>query len=232
LVELMLVVVIIGILVMIAIPRISTSVQAAKLNTDKANVRILNGATAAYRTQNSSEYVSVFMTAADDEAKIQTLVDSEYILEMIETKSEDALFAWNSEQQLWYLLIDEEPVMLTQFGNTFMDIAEGFIKVIVDNYEANGRYGRTWGDYRFTDLGLEPDEWDEAYSHYQFRPSGSDLLVTPEEGFTPSVETISGEVKTVYANYNIIYDAETGKWYYHSVKPENEIDINTLQLNP
>jgi hypothetical protein len=139
---------------------------------------------------------------------------------------------WNIDQQIWYLYVDSEPVMLTQFGNTFIEVAQGFIDTIIEHYEESGSYGRTWGDYRYSDLGIDPEDWEDAFSHYVFRPSGSDLLVTPEEGFTPTVELVTGEVKTVYSHYNIIYDVETAKWYYHSVSPENEVDIDTLQLVP
>ncbi len=233
LIELSIVIVILGILVLLAIPRINGAVEIARLNTDKANVRILNGATSAYRIENYTiGGEDVFSGLTTDAARIQELVDSSFILETIVTMSEDAKIIWNVDQQIWYLYINSEPVMLTQFGNTFMEVAQGFIDTIIKNYEENGSYGRTWGDYRFTDLGIDPDDWDEAFSHYEFRPSGSDLLVTPEEGFTPSVKLITGEVKTVYTNYNIIYDVETEKWYYRAVSPENEVDINTLQLVP
>jgi len=232
LVELMTVIAVIAILVLIAIPTFGGAMEKAALNTDKANVRILNGATSAYRIESKNAGGDVFSGISSDDDRIMTLVDNGYILQMIETKSEDAYFKWEISQQIWYLFIDSAPVMLTPFGNTFEDITERFIEIILENYEENGSYGRTWGDYRYTDLGIDPEEWETAITHFIYRPSGSQLLVTPEEGFTPTVETIFGEVRTVYDNYNIIYDTITEKWYWHSIKPENEIDISTLQLVP
>jgi len=46
---------------------------------------------------------------------------------------------------------------LTIYGDTFSEITPNIISDIQDNFEEYGSYGRTWGDYRYTDLGLETE---------------------------------------------------------------------------
>ncbi len=69
LVELMVVVVIIGILVAIAIPIFSGIQETARENTDEANARILNGATAMWMAETGKDMDAVtmdFLTDGDD----------------------------------------------------------------------------------------------------------------------------------------------------------------------
>lgn len=53
---------------------------------------------------------------------------------------------------------------MTPLGNTFTDISEGMIGLIQAYYDKYGRYPRSFGDYIFTDIGLNPDSTGSASS--------------------------------------------------------------------
>jgi hypothetical protein len=103
---------------------------------------------------------------------------------------------------------------------------------IMQKKEADtGSYGRTWGDYRYTDLGLDPADWSKPINHIYYRPSGEDLLITPEQGYTIVVNDLNGNEKNLHSslNWNLVYSEKDGQWYYHSIKEENKIDISALK---
>jgi type II secretion system protein G len=65
LIELVVVVAILGILAAVAIPRVTGSLEKAKINTDKANLRIINNAIELYNAEKGSypsETLTTFKT--------------------------------------------------------------------------------------------------------------------------------------------------------------------------
>jgi len=148
---------------------------------------------------------------------------------------EFGLLGWTSTEDDPYIvrpLSDAAP--LTSLGSTFTDISGGMISRIQEFYEQNDRYPRSWGDYRFTDIGLDPEEWGEPVDHVYYGPGGTRISVEPEAGWAIEVEDLGGEthVLTESLHWNIWYDMETQAWYYHDIEPGNEIDIDTMQVRP
>jgi len=121
---------------------------------------------------------------------------------------------------------------LTSLGSTFEEIFSAIISLMETLVMETGKYGRTWGDYRYTDLGLDPEEWSEAIDHIYYKPSGSTLLIEPEDGYTFIVTDSDGNTRELSStlNWNLIYDDSDGNWYYHTVDEDNIIDISTLQV--
>ncbi|MDD2217981.1 MAG: hypothetical protein PHX63_06075 [Eubacteriales bacterium] len=104
---------------------------------------------------------------------------------------------------------------------------------LIDQYFIdNGHYGRTWGDYRYTDIGLDLEDWENPVLHIYFKPTGNILRISPEEGYKLVVIDSFGMIRTLsYSlNWDLIYNASDGKWYYHSISENNIIDINTLDI--
>jgi len=122
--------------------------------------------------------------------------------------------------------------MLTPLGSTFSEITGSIIDLIQDFYDANNRYPRTWGDYVYTDIGLDPDDWDEAYDHIYYSPGGNRVSVKPEAGYVMEVKDTSGVLKILKpdSNWSLVYSMANAKWYYKAVDPLNEIDISTLEV--
>ena len=122
---------------------------------------------------------------------------------------------------------ETETEELTSLGSTFTEISLAMITLM----EALG-YGRTWGDYRYTDLGLDPEEWAEAIDHIYYKPGGSTLAIEPEDGYTFIVTDSGSDTRELSStlNWNLIYNDLDGNWYYHYIDEDNIIDISTLQV--
>lgn len=119
---------------------------------------------------------------------------------------------------------------LTSLGSTFKEITSGMIDLIKQFYEKNGRYPRTWGDYVFTDIGLDPAEWQKAYDGIIYTPGGNRIKIEPAEGYEMTVTGIDGEQKVLTSdlNWNIWYDMKTEAWYYKKIESGSEVNIDTL----
>jgi len=232
LIELIIVITILGILVMIAVPRFFSIIEKSKIATDKANLRILNTATIYYGLTKTITNEDIFDGITSDEERMQILVDENHLNRIIEPKQKNASFKWDVQNQIWRLYINNEPVPLSPLGNTFQEISTGMISLLQNRFSSIGTYGRTWGDYRYTDIGLDPADWQEPINHVYYRPSGPDLLISPEEGYSFTVEDYQGNTRILPASYkwNIIYNDESKNWYYHLKNEDNILNIDTLKV--
>jgi Flp pilus assembly pilin Flp len=124
----------------------------------------------------------------------------------------------------------EEATPLSPLGNNFAEISTSMIDKIIQKYFISGKYGRTWGEYAYTDLGLNPEDWENPIEHIYYKPGGANLSIRPEDGYSFIVNGTDGSEKVLKASYswNLTYNDTNKKWYYHKISPENEIDINTL----
>jgi pilus assembly protein Flp/PilA len=124
----------------------------------------------------------------------------------------------------------EEEVAVTPEGDNFAEISTDMIGKIIEKFKTSGKYGRTWGEYAFTDLGLNPDDWKNPIEHIYYKPGGANLSISPEKGYSFLVNGMDGSKKVLNESYNwnLTYNDANKKWYYHKISPENEIDIKTL----
>jgi len=104
------------------------------------------------------------------------------------------------------------------------------IDAIENYYEKNGKYPRTGSKTKYTDIGLDPNEWKDAINGIIYTPQGDRLSISPGQGYTFSVTQVSGKQVTVSGTRKIIYSMATGQWYYSSIKKGNEVNISTLQV--
>lgn len=231
LIELIVVIAILGILVVIAAPKLSGVLGKAKINADKSTLRTLNNVTTMYKVESGIFDEDIFADLSGNENRILRLVDNGYLLKDVLPQQKDGSFQWNIDEQIWQIYIGYSPIQLSPLGNNFEEISTGMISLIKQKKITTGFYGRDWGDFRYTDLDLDPADWEEPILNMIYKPSGAKLLITPEEGYNFKIKNIEGEVKTVFDTWNLIFDIEGGKWYWHSIKPENEVDINTLTIS-
>jgi len=131
------------------------------------------------------------------------------------------------------LYINDTPVALSPLGSSFDDISSGMIALIIQRYENKNSYGRNWGEYSYTDLGLDPDDWKDPILNIYFKPGGSNLRIRPEEGYSFIVIDAYGTERILKSSYNwdLIYSDVNKKWYYHTIADGNEIDISTLVVS-
>ena len=115
---------------------------------------------------------------------------------------------------------------------SFNEVTKSMITRVQQFYDENGSYPRSWGDYAFTDVGLDPDEWKTPVDGVYYATGGNRIKATPAEGYVIHVAGASGEDRVLKSSYNwsLWYSMEDGKWYYHSINDENEIDISTMAV--
>ena len=121
---------------------------------------------------------------------------------------------------------------LTSLGSTFTEITTAMISLINNFYQQKNRYPRSFDDYVFTDIGLNPAEWAQPVSGLYYSPGGNKVTIRPADGYTLTVKNLQGATLTLTPklHWNLIYDMLTGGWYYHTITPSNAVDIKTLQV--
>jgi Flp pilus assembly pilin Flp len=124
----------------------------------------------------------------------------------------------------------EQESAATPLGTNFTEISKNMIEKIIEKFQSSGKYGRTFGDYTFTDLGLDPNDWKDPIEHIYYKPGGANLSISPEEGWSFVVNGTDGSKKVLKSSYNwnLTYNDANKQWYYHKISPENQIDITTL----
>ena len=121
---------------------------------------------------------------------------------------------------------------LTSLGSTFAEIATSMIDLISKFYQQNNRYPRSWGDYVFTDIGLDPAEWAQPVNGLYYSPGGTRVTIQPAEGYILTMKSTEGATLTLTPKlkWNLLYDVSDKQWYYHRKDPGNAVDINSLQI--
>lgn len=234
LIELIIVIAILSILALILIPSISNYVNEARNTVDKTTVRYLNNMTTLYSISLEDSSEDIFDGINTNEQRINTLIDEGYISSDTEPQNDENEFIWLVDNQIWVLSSDDEIIPLSPLGNTFDEISLEMIDLLNQRLENYGKYGRTWGDFTYTDLGLNPADWINPVNHVYYKPGGSNIAIRPEEGYSFYVNKVDGTPKilTFKLSWNLVYSNLDQKWYYHSISPDNEIDISTLQIKP
>jgi prepilin-type N-terminal cleavage/methylation domain-containing protein len=119
---------------------------------------------------------------------------------------------------------------LTSLGSSFEEISKGIIDAIEAYYEKNGKYPRTGSKTKYTDIGLDPNEWKDAINGIIYTPQGDSISISPGDGYTFSVSSVSGKQLTVSGTGKIVYSMATDQWYSSSIKKGDEVKISTLQV--
>ncbi len=231
-VELLIAIVIIAVLSSLYFLSFSGSLDKVKLKSDEASLVILNSATKFYKESYPHQNSDIFCGIDCDNDRLQMLVNKNCLSSKADPQQPDAKFAWSVPDQLWVLNLSVTEPALSPLGNTFGEISPEMINLIMDYYARNGRYLPTWGDRRYTEIGLDPSDWNKPINHIVYTPQGSILKVEPEDGYSFFFELTSGEFKelTGKSNWTLIYNDLDKKWYHHSIKPENEVNIETIIL--
>ncbi len=233
LVELLIVLAILGILLGITAVGLRPLLQTAALRADQRALATLNDVTAYYQIAKERPSAGIFPDGSSDQEKLELLLAEGLLTAAPIPRQAGVSFRWNASQAVWVLASGEQAA-LSSLGSTFAEISQGFIGRISRFYADKGYYPRSWGDYAFTDIGLDPDEWAGPVTNAYYRPRGSRLGVSPEAGYTFTVRDLHGSYRilTHQLQWSLWYDVVTNKWYYHSIAPENEIAIETLRINP
>ncbi len=108
-------------------------------------------------------------------------------------------------------------------------LAQDFLQRIQDFYAQNGRWPRSWGNFRFTDLGLDPKDWKDPVEGLSWNPNGDKIGLANVNGdnLQVYVNDLEGNTLHLYDGWNI-WCTTSGACYYHTVAPGNEVDLGTL----
>lgn len=235
--ELLIVIIIIVILSFSIFMAYVRFLEKTELAFDRSNIAILNSATKIYRSVNydykSMNAKDLFVNIDTDEKRIEALVRSKCLTNMVTPMHEGAKYKWSVPDQLWVLKISKDFPPLTPLGDNFSEIVPNIIEKMTERFNESGSYGLTWGDRRWTDIGLDPDDWkDKPINHLYFTPSGATLRITIENGYSLRFQDVYGvdfELKSTL-NWALIYNDISKKWHYHSIDPTKEVDMSTLKL--
>ena len=232
LIEILVVIAVLGILAAISLPRLGGVPEKAKLAVDQTALRNINYATTLYSISRQIADGDIFEGLNTDEQRMKELVDQNFLDHAAEPETAGAEFTWLIDEQRWILLNQDTIPPLTPLGSSFAEISLNMIDLIKQRKLEEDSYGRTWDDYRYTDIGLDPADWELPVDQIYYKPVGSRLEIRPEEGYDFLVEDMEGNEKvlTNRSNYNLIYNDLDGNWYYHSISEENIIDIDTLKI--
>jgi len=126
----------------------------------------------------------------------------------------------------------QAPVALTSLGSTFTEITTAMISLINNFYQQKNRYPRSFGDYVFTDIGLNQGEWAQPVNGLYYKPGGSAVRIRPADGYTLTMKSLQGTtmILTPKLSWDLVYDMVTQQWYYHTITAQNAVDIRTLQV--
>jgi prepilin-type N-terminal cleavage/methylation domain-containing protein len=234
LIELIVVIAILSILALIIFPSLNNYINESKNAVDQTTVHYLNNMTILYGISFETTPEDIFEGINSDEQRLNTLIDEGYISSNTEPQHDENEFIWLVDNQLWVLSSDGEIIPLSPLGNTFSEISIEMIDLLNQRLIDYGNYGRTWGEFAYTDLGLNPADWINPINHVYYKPGGSKIAISPENGYSFYVNKIDGTPKILTYNlhWNLVYSNLDQKWYYHSISPNNEIDISTLEIKP
>ncbi|MEA3350199.1 MAG: hypothetical protein U9Q82_06235 [Chloroflexota bacterium] len=114
--------------------------------------------------------------------------------------------------------------------NPILSTKDDFLARIQAFYDENGRWPRSWGDYAYTDIGLDPDDWNEPVEGIYWGPHGDDVGLANRHGdnLEVYVDDLQGDTLHLYNGWNIWCPVSNEHCYYHNIAPGNEVDLSTL----
>ena len=246
LIELIVVIAIISIISLIAISNFTSSIRNSKLAADLENLAILNNSTKIYAATKKISKSDIFLGYSTDTARMNVLVQNEYIDSPVKTNVEDTEFFWHIETQKWlyslyelsgpgesYDFIDMDLSSFLKTGSWSMD-EEGFessygllfiennndeyiISTIAELEEGtNGGYGILF------ETSITDPEHDTGYV-MQFDRGYEAVIVRPR-----TAGSESGPALVISNRENLLIpEDDTDPWW----SSEHEITIQVSQSN-
>lgn len=247
-IELLLVVLIIGTLAVFALPRFLGFSDDAEFAAEQGDVVAVRSGISIYRNESmamgrSPAFPPTLDPAAPGPASSGSPLFASVLAQGISdgrwtkvsptryTSPLDKSYLYDPEAGTFL----ESTAQLTPLGSTFTEISGNIISLVQDYFDSHGSWPRSWGDYKYTDLGLDPAVWNGVpYEGIIYGTGGNRISIEPDEGWRLTVTGLDGNVRVLTSslNWNLWYDMNTSNWYYHSITPEEAIDISTLQITP
>jgi prepilin-type N-terminal cleavage/methylation domain-containing protein len=117
-------------------------------------------------------------------------------------------------------------------ASVFQVKTDALVQLLLQYYAKNGRWPRSWAPFCYTDLGLDPADYASSLEGVFYKIGGSRVSVRPDAGYKMTVTDATGKtrVMTNNLNWDIVYDATSGRWYFHTIDPANQVDMSTMSI--
>jgi prepilin-type N-terminal cleavage/methylation domain-containing protein len=240
LIELLIVVIVIAILAAVAVPLFLSQREKAKDASVKEAVHSLQVGVQSYAVDHGDAYPATGDLDALKSGYVDAWPEDPFTGGSMDYSATAApgSYAYVSTGEAYVLTgwlsngAFQVPSQATSLIAGFSGQTGYLIQVLLDYYAKHGSWPRSWQPYNFTDLGLDPAAYAEAIEGIRYSAGGSKVTARPAPGYVMTATGPGGKkfVMTSNLNWNFVYDATTGTWYYHTIDPANEIDISTMQI--
>ena len=240
LIELLIVVIIIAILTAIAVPMYLTQRSKAKDARVKEAVHSLQVGVQSYAADHADAYpatgdLSVLKGGYVDNwpknafaggSMGYSVTASPGSYSYVSTGDSYVLVGWLSNGSF------AVPAETQSLSAGFSSQTSYLVQLILAYYAQHHSWPRSWSPYNFTDLGLDEATYSSAIDGIKYSAGGSTVVARPAAGYVMTATGVNGQkfVMTSNLNWNFVYDATTGKWYYHTISAANEVDVSTMQV--
>ena len=240
LIELLIVIIIIAILAAIAVPMFLSQREKAKDASVKEAVHTLQIGVQSYAVDHGDAYPASGDLSALEDGYVDAWPKDPFAGGSMaySATAEPGSYAYVSTGES-YVLTGWTSTGSFQVPSSPQSLVAGFsgqtsflIQTLLDYYAKHGSWPRSWQPYNFTDLGLDPAAYAAAMDGITYSAGGSKVTARPTAGYVMTATGLNGKtfVMTSNLNWNFVYDATSGKWYYHTIDPANEVDISTMQI--
>jgi Flp pilus assembly pilin Flp len=127
------------------------------------------------------------------------------------------------------LLASSENSSLSKLGSdlgsqsAYMTTLQQFESLTMAFYNANGHWPRTWGTYRFTDIGLNPNSYASPVNGVIWDPNGAQIGL--QSNSTMYVDDLNGVSHAIFPGQTLWCQAQTGSC---SLSTGVAVNITTL----
>ena len=236
LIELVMVVVLLGLLAIVAIPKYYNLQNDANLAAEKGVVGAVRAGIHTYFAKNKA-YPATLDSATSAVCSITNMCFNTVLDQNGVTSgwTKTASLSYQSSAGNTYIYKPSDGSFMsssTPLGSTFSEVTGNMIALTQSFFDANGRWPRSFGDYRYTDLGLNPADWSGVvYDGLIYGTGGSRVSIRPGAGWTITAMGLDGVNRVLKSStgWDLWYDMATSQWYFHDITPSQAIDISTMQ---
>ena len=120
----------------------------------------------------------------------------------------------------------------TTAAASIQSIAQDFMGRIMKYRQTTGNWPSTWGDQRFTQLGLNVADWAVPVNGIQWGPHGQYIGLANVKGdnLQVYVKDMDGNTMHLIDTWNIWCDAVDGTCYYHTIGTGTVVDLSTIYV--
>ena len=113
---------------------------------------------------------------------------------------------------------------------SIQSIAQDFMSRTLIYHQSTGGWPPTWGNGRFTALGLNPADYQNPVNGILWNPNGQNIGLANASGdnLQVYVKDTNGNLLHLYDGWNIWCDAATGNCYFHTMGSGVQVDLSTV----